>query len=156
MGESGRLLSAIFAASSFVLGAFFRVPTYVGILPWSFGSTTNEPQSGTKQCRPIQKCNDKSHYYLSRTLSSHIPAATKAALVRTDPSANFHVSSWKVIHSSNGKNTTMRTPISLRTSPSISSLDFLSAKIGFTLSCSAQRSGRQGYYYAIEGQVCKR
>jgi hypothetical protein len=26
----------------------------------------------------------------------------------------------------------MRTPISLRTSPSISSLDFLSAKIGFT------------------------
>jgi hypothetical protein len=130
--ESGRLLSAIRTASSLVRGSFFWASTDVGILPWGSTSTANEPQSGTKQCRPIQKCNDKSHYYLSRTLSSHIPAAMKAALVSTDPSVNFHVSSWNVIHSSNGKNTTMRTPMSLRTSPSISSLDFLSAEVGFT------------------------
>lgn len=63
----------------------------------------NEPQPSAKQCRPIQKCNDKSHSYLARMLSSHIPATIKAALVSIDPSANFHVSSWNVIHSSNGK-----------------------------------------------------
>jgi hypothetical protein len=95
--ESGRLLSAIRTASSLVRGSFFWASTDVGILPWGSTSTANEPQSGTKQCRPIQKCNDKSHYYLSRTLSSHIPAAMKAALVSTDPSVNFHVSSWPFV-----------------------------------------------------------
>jgi hypothetical protein len=65
MRKGGRLPSAIFAASSFVLDSFASAWTDAGILPWSSISATNEPQAGTKQCRTIQTCKDKNHFSLS-------------------------------------------------------------------------------------------
>jgi hypothetical protein len=53
MRKSGGLPPAIPAASSFVVDFVSGASTDVAILHWSFRSTTNEPQSGTKQRRPV-------------------------------------------------------------------------------------------------------
>jgi hypothetical protein len=86
-------------------------------------STAHENYTHGKQGQDIKSGDDECHSYLRRFLSNHIPQKMQSPLRETDPRIKPQVSAWKVIHSSNGKNTTINTPISRKTSPNISSFD---------------------------------
>jgi hypothetical protein len=55
-----------------------------------------------------------------------MPKPIAEALIKREPRTNFQVSLCNVIHSSKGKKTATKTPISRRTSPTISLFDFRS------------------------------